>query len=239
MYTDASVPMDQALESCAINVAAAVVCGALAYRDYNIGQANLARIAKGGKLAKLAVTRANLPASSSAGRASLADFRRVSRVVIAAGGKNYINQMARSLNADQLTDENNIPQRLAAEDVIVVPVLLEGGGSKVGDTRTFWRETVPREGTDRNFDLDRANEILAFPNGNMDWFEYLESEVETAKKQGFDVVEKGITITVKKNGRILRRATGQPQWENFIGAMEVLDSSKFGMPGDSEKYGGP
>ena len=79
---------------------------------------------------------------------------------------------------------------------------------------------------DRNYD------------GANSWEEYLKSEIQTALDQGFDVLEKGFTITVKKNGRILRRATGMPQWGNLIGSMEVMDGSKFGMPGDSEKYGG-
>jgi hypothetical protein len=65
----------------------------------------------------------------------------------------------------------------------------------------------------------------------------LESELATLKKQGFDPVTKGFTITVKKNGRILRRASGLPPWDALIGTMEVMDGSKFGMPGDSDKYG--
>lgn len=34
-----------------------------------------------------------------------------------------------------------------------------------------------------------------------------------------------------------RRATGLPPYGDFIGAMEVADGSRFGMPGDSEIYG--
>ena len=70
-------------------------------------------------------------------------------------------------------------------------------------------------------------------------FHPLAPELETAQSQGFDVLKKGVCIIIKKNGRILRRATGQPQWSGLLGTMEVLDGSKFGMPGDSEKYGGP
>jgi hypothetical protein len=35
------------------------------------------------------------------------------------------------------------------------------------------------------------------------------------------------------------RATGLPPYGDYIGAMEVADGSRFGMPGDSERYGGP
>ena len=40
---------------------------------------------------------------------------------------------------------------------------------------------------------------------------------------------------MKKNGRVLRRLTGQPPWSSLVGTMEVADGSKFGMPGDDER----
>ena len=233
-YVDAP-PLQEALTNDAINLAGVVVCGFLALREYNIGQANLQRIAKGGQLARLMVE----PASG--GRAVLSDYRRASRVLIAAGGAAYMDELVRSLSADQLSDENVIAEKLAESEVIVVPVLLKEGPNGrivVDSSRDFWLKVQAKEG-DRNFDITRAESVVSFPRGNSDWTEYLESEFETAKGQGFDVLEKGFTITVKKNGKILRRATGQPPWADFLGAMEVLDGSKFGMPGDSERYGGP
>lgn len=231
-YVDA-MPMDEALQSCAINLGAVAVCVTLAYRDYQAGNANLERIAQGGRLARLVVA----PASNTKARATLKDYRRTSRVILAAGGKEYLSELARSLNADQRADENTLPAMLESVEVVVVPILIDAD-SNVADSKTAWLNTVAEEG-DRNFDIERANDILAFPVGTAAWAEFLESELETAKKQGFDVLSKGINIVVKKNGRILRRATGQPQWEGFIETMEVMDGSKFGMPGDSEKYGGP
>lgn len=225
--------LEESLQSCAINAGGFALCAGLAYRDWVAGEANLARIAKGGALARLRVS----PAASGETTRTLKDYRRLSRVLIAAGGPAYVEELARSLNADQLQDVNTLPQALEEADMVVVPVLLKNDDT-VGDTRTCWVETTPQEG-DRNFDITRANNVLAFPNGMGAWSEYLQDELDTAKKQGFDVVEKGITITVKKNGRILRRTTGQPPWSGIVGTMEVMDGSKFGMPGDSEKYGGP
>lgn len=236
-YSDAP-PLEDALTNCAINLGGAIVCAFLAYRDYQAGQSNLSRIAKGGQLAKLAVS----PGSDDDKTLrTLSDYRRNSRVLICAGGKEYVEDICKSLNADQLSDENNLPQLLMDVDVLVVPVVLTENGKSdisVGDTKATWRETVPSE-SDRNFDSTRSDAAVAFPWNNAAWAEYLKSEVETAKKQGFDVLSKGITITVKKNGKILRRATGTPRWSDLVGAMEVLDGSKFGMPGDSERYGGP
>jgi len=239
-YADA-MPMDEALLNCGINFGGVVVCGYLAYRDYQAGQANLERIAKGGQLARLAIN----PAAKEMERSikTLSEYRRTSRVLICSGGKEYIENICRSLNADQLKDVNNLPELLEQVDVIIVPVLLNkpSGSSKinVGDSKQCWRETEPMSESDRNFDSTRSDNVIGFPRGTAAWEQYLESEIETATKQGFDVIEKGFTITIKKNGKILRRATGSPNFGDLIGAMEVLDGSKFGMPGDSERYGGP
>ena len=200
-YADA-IPLEDALQTCAINAAGVVGLGALAIREANAGQANLERIARGGLLARLEVE----PASSgrdSGGRRALGDYRRASRVVIAAGGAEYVARLAMSLCSDQLSDTNTLPGALAGVDTIVVPVLLDGKCQAV-DTRDAWRNAMPGS-SDRNFDASRADEIVAFPAGFASWNQYLKSDVETARKQGFDVLEKGITITVKKNGRILRR----------------------------------
>lgn len=238
-FSDA-MPLDEALTSCAINIAGAAGCGLLAYRDYQAGQANLERIAKGGKLAKLAVTPADIHKEKSV--KTLSEYRRNSRVLICAGGTNYIEDVCKSLNADQLSDENNLPELLEEVDMLVVPVLLTGANDNfVGDAKAVWRGTSvdPDDVGNRNFDSTCSDNVVAFPWNNAAWADFLKSEIGTAEKQGFDVLSKGITIAVKKNGKILRRATGKPRWSEFVGAMEVLDGSRFGMPGDSEKYGGP
>ena len=181
--------------------------------------------------------------SAKAAVVALATYRRNARILIAAGGKDYIETLCQSLCcADPKSDENTLLARgLEASDVIVVPVLLlpnknKNGDYGVGDTASTWMQTKKVE--DDNWDVRRAERVVAFPRNAAAWAEYLRPELETAAvKQGFDVVSKGITIVVKKNGRILRRATGQPQFEGLIETMEVMDGSRFGMPGDDEKYG--
>lgn len=224
------VDMQDALQSCAINVAAAGICGFLTYRDWQAGNKNLARIAKGGALAKLLVE----PAASVQENVPLSEYRRRARVLLAVGNRDYIQTLCRSLCADQLADENKLAQGLEDSDVIVVPVLLESE-DRIGDTKSAWMATEPLEG-DRNFEVSRPARVVAFPKGVGAWKDYLESEIETCKKQGFDVLNKGFTILVKKNGRILRRTTGQPPFPALINTMEVMDGSKFGMPGDDQKY---
>eukprot|EP00429_Kryptoperidinium_foliaceum_P017827 CAMPEP_0176029114 /NCGR_PEP_ID=MMETSP0120_2-20121206/14301_1 /TAXON_ID=160619 /ORGANISM="Kryptoperidinium foliaceum, Strain CCMP 1326" /LENGTH=354 /DNA_ID=CAMNT_0017362335 /DNA_START=1 /DNA_END=1065 /DNA_ORIENTATION=- len=232
-FSDAP-PLDEALTSDAINIGAAIVCGFLAFREYQAGQSNLERIAQGGRLASLPLELAN-----GQGRRTVKEYRRFSRVVLAAGGPDYISRLCRSLTADQLSDENILPQKLLDTDIVVVPILLSNTGSSfsVGDTKAAWNAVEAQEG-DRNMDTQRANDVVAFPISPAAWETYLKSELDTAVGQGFDVLDKGITIIVKKNGRILRRATGLPPWGDMIATMEVADGSKFGMPGDSERYGG-
>ena len=234
-YADAP-PMQEAMQSIAINVIAVAVCSAITYRDWQAGESNLARIKQGGALAKLVVQRA----SDESDIATLSDYRRSSRVLIAAGGKEYISELCRSLNADQLADKNTLAEAIKSAEILLVPVLLQEAQAdsvRVGDTSSCWKETPPYPDLDKNFDIARANEIVGFPRGPMAWAEMLEPEIKTAIGQGFDVREKGITLIIKKNGKILRRATGQPQWNGLLGTMEVLDGSKFGMPGDDEIYG--
>jgi len=226
-------PLEEALLNCGINAAGAAGLGALAVREVKVGKANLERIAKGGLLARLVVR----PAAPDAAPRTLKDYRRNSRVVIAAGGADYVNRLCLSLCSDQLADENTLPAALRDIDMVVVPVLLDED-ARVADAAAAWRDATAGP-DDRNFDSARADEIVAFPEVTRMWNEYLRSDVETARGQGFDVLANGITITVKKNGRILRRATGLPPYGDFLGMMEVADGSRFGMPGDSEKYGGP
>lgn len=229
-YSDVP-PLNDALEQVAINAGGALGFAALAFRELKVGENNLERIAKGGLLARLVVE----PAAEESSRAALKDYRRQSRVVIAAGGSEYIRRLAMSLCSDQLADENTLPAALAGVDIVIVPVLLDENYNVV-ESKSAWRSAIPGD-TDRNFDNTRADNVVAFPSVLQMWNEYLQSDIKTAQGQGFNVLEKGITITVKKNGRILRRATGLPPFGDYIGAMEVADGSLFGMPGDSERYG--
>lgn len=81
------------------------------------------------------------------GRKRVKDYRRFSRVIIAAGGEDYIARLCRSLTADQLQDTNNLPQKLEDTDILVVPVLLTSTSS-VGDTKEFWQQVKPLKATE-------------------------------------------------------------------------------------------
>lgn len=228
-----SANLNDALQSCAINIGALVLFAYLTYRDWQVGNANLERIARGGALAKLRVV------TGDGERRDLASYRRQSRLCLAVGSEEYIQTLCRTLSADQLSDRNNLVDGLIEAETIVVPVVLEPneGSIKlvVGDSLKIWRSTQPRDG-DRNFDVHRADSVVAFPAFYPQFTDYLQAEIETCQSQGFDVLTKGFVLVIKKNGKILRRATGQPPLPDLIGTMQVMDRN-FGMPGDSEKYG--
>ena len=226
------IPLDEAVSSTAINVVAVLACAAITWNDYQAGEKNLERIAQGGRLAKLVVS----PATAPSKRRTLTEYRRGNRVAICVGGEQYVQTLARSLSADQRADENTLAAQIDAVDLVVVPALVDSTGA-VNDASACWRSTTADEG-DRNFDLERSAAVVAFPRGPQAWETYLKQELETARSQGFDPVEKGLVIVVKKNGRVLRRLTGQPPWSSLVGTMEVADGSKFGMPGDDERLKG-
>jgi len=200
-----------ALTDVGINVAAVAGFAFLTYRDVRAGEANLQRIARGGQLASLRVA----PADGSS-QVALGSYRNKSRLLIAAGGAEFLQELA--------TSASTVAEPLKKVNVILVPLLLlredDSIAVDVDAGRALWREASP-ETTDAFVNFP----VLAAP-----WLEYLLPEIQTATSQGFDPVTKGLGIYVKKNGRILRRATGQPNWDQFIGTMEVMDGSQFGKP---------
>ncbi|KAH8059939.1 DUF3493-containing protein [Aureococcus anophagefferens] len=214
-------------KSCGINLVAIVACAAVTYNDWRAGQANLERIAQA------AASRLVVSPAAPEKRAPLADYRRTSRVVIACGGRAYVETLARRLSADQRSDANTLPEAIESVDMVVVPVLLEAGGLRVGDAAAAWRSTEAGE-NDRNFDVARSAGVVAFPRGPDAWADYLASEIETASSQGFDPVAKGLTIIIKKNGRVLRRVSGLPPFDGRIGT-GGRRRPKFGMPGDDQR----
>lgn len=182
----------------------------------------------------------------------LLDLRGQFRVVICVGGESYIRRVALSLTSDQMSNTNILPQRLAEANVVVIPVLLTmdydydnyNNYGNYGEsyllvsegTKNFWNnlqafdlyDDTLRPEYGRNFDITRANEIIAFPRGVMRWSDYLEQEIDKVTKQGYDVLEQGITITMKENGKIMGRATpGLPQWKDLIGTSYIPERLRY------------
>ncbi len=58
--------------------------------------------------------------------------------------------------------------------------------------------------SNHNFESSCADKFVAFPSGSL-WNDHVKSDAKTTQGQGFDVLDKGITITMKKNDCTLRR----------------------------------
>uniref|UniRef100_A0A7S3K3R9 Uncharacterized protein n=1 Tax=Aureoumbra lagunensis TaxID=44058 RepID=A0A7S3K3R9_9STRA len=205
-------PMQIATRDFGINIASVAVCGALTYREVIAGEKNLERIAKGGQLASLRVRPAD-----GAPQISLSKYRNKFRLVIAAGGEDFISKLAVSLL--------DVDRALSQVSVRIIPILIDESGRVDVDRGTIlWRQAQKEK------DTTVSNSIVDFPVLSTPWTEYLNSEIATAKSQGFNVLQSGIGIYIKKNGRVLRRATGLPNWDQFIGTMDVMDGNQFGRP---------
>lgn len=207
-------PPNIAVSDVAINVFGVVICAFLTYRDIKAGEANLERIATGGQLASLRVGPADGSPSTS-----LAKFRQRKRVLIAAGGEEYIQILARSMLV--------VAPDIDRVNVVVVPVLLDQLQRVDAElTRRVWRDA---QGTEDS-DIAASDAVVCFPALSAPWTDYLSKEIKTATTQNIDPLKKGLGIYLKKNGRILRRATGQPDWASFVGTMDVMDGEQFGRP---------
>jgi hypothetical protein len=222
-FADAPPPND-ALSSVGFNVVATGIAAAIAWNYYQQFDADQKCIAKVDALANLrvmtALALAGLPAEGQTTR--LRDYRRKSRVMMCAGGAEYITALAIELGADKGPPGRRTGPLSAAVqtvDLIVVPVLLDSPEA-VADARPAWREVAPPG--------DRADAVVAFPQGSRAWADYLADEFATARSQNIDPVAKGFTITFNKDGKILRRASGLPLWDAIIGTLEVLDGTTPG-----------
>ena len=79
------------------------------------------------------------------------------------------------------------------------------------------------------FDVSRATELWRFPLSDSAW----KREIELVTKQRFYVLEKGIPIIIKTNGRILRPAVVFSPFDDRVSSLEPADQGKYGIPGDS------
>jgi hypothetical protein len=120
---------------------------------------------------------------------TLASFRRQrgieKRVVIAAGGKDKIQQVMRE--AQELQSD------LAENDFVIVPVVMPQG---IAPVLLLLDDSVPQPPVN-----------VALPVGN-NWKTFLDDEAVEAISQGVDIDQDGFCIVLKKNGRVGQRTKG-------------------------------
>jgi hypothetical protein len=118
-------------------------------------------------------------------------------VIVAAGSEKM---------KDIINDAKQLSDQLTLSDLVVVPVILPSGAAP----------TVDMEG---------LPDCVALPVGN-NWRDLVENEADEAQQQGVNPLEDGISIIVKKNGKVGQRTKGV-----FLGRMvgDVTGRREMGL----------
>ena len=184
--------MEESLINAAVDITGIVVVGFLYKRDIDAEQSRLKRATKGAGLAKLTVRASKSLVGDVSGdggtfTTSLASLRRgrgiEKRVVIAAGGKDKIDEVIR--------DAKVLDSDLDLNDLVVVPVVMPQGVAPLLE-----------EGSD--FPTSVATPVAV----GSDWQSMVEEEAEEAVRQGVDIEKEGFCVILKKNGRVGQRTRG-------------------------------
>jgi hypothetical protein len=211
-------PMDELVGNLAVNFGIICLSAFSLYLDSVSQRSKLNRIVRGGELAVLQLS------SVGAGQTrnlAMRDLRGERRVVIVAGGRTVYERVVSSASAHTA--------ELAAGSVMVVPILLREGALGASDKLVDPSGCVSGVIASEVFATMTAADCFLCARGPEAWNLWLTAEVATAIKQGFDVQNNGITLTIKKSGKIGKRATGVPSWPELVETLAVIDAN-FGMP---------
>ena len=205
--------LDQLYQNLAINGAGIPVLGFLYKRELDQQNTRLERIKKGGALAGLKL-RAWDSVSESPTVLKLSDLRRDRgfdrRVVIIAAERAQLMQSLESSLMDGSGEDN-----LAAADIMIVPLLLEKGNTSDGED-PFVITNAPLESLMPDVEEPQKLAHVAAPVQLTTWDTVFQSEVQNALKQTPDALERGITLVIKKNGKVGTRRLGVPIWEALV-----------------------
>ena len=197
-----------------INSFGVVVLLYLLNRENTAQQALLERIKKGGSLAGLRVRLASTPTEDVSNLVvKLSDLRRdrgiEKRVVIVCAPKELLKT--------SLQTSINESKNLIRNDLLICPLLIEKEDNDYKLTASSLNSLV---GGDIS-DVD-AMEHLGLPIGLQNWNQVIKYEMNTAIKQvGLDsALDKGITIVLKKNGKVGSRRFGVPLWSQLTNDIE-------------------
>lgn len=198
-----------------INAGGILAIGFLIQRDLAADKGRLERIQKGGSLAAL-----NVKIASSDGPIvlKLADLRRdrgiEKRVVIVAAPKELIQTSIRSSIL--------MSSSLFSNDLLVIPLVVDGVNSNgeisfVSDSiSTIVNEELKQNGLD-----ETKSNHLGYPVALAAWTQCLQKEFSAALSQSPQALDKGVTIVIKKNGKVGSRRFGVPVFEALIDDVQM------------------
>lgn len=207
--------MNQLYTNLAINVGGLPVLALLYKRDVDSQNTLLERIQKGGKLAglRLKINNGGEPAV-----VKLSDLRRDrgidKRVVIVCAPKALLRESLES----SIKESRN----LIGADLLIAPLIIEKEGGSVGDytlTATSLEAMLPDTPDIATY------EHIGLPLVLATWNSVIKKELEVALKQSPEALDKGVTIIIKKNGKVGSRRFGVPIWEAMINDVEARVSA--------------
>jgi len=202
----------ETLPSLGIDLVALGSLGFLWRREYVQNEKRLKRIRAGAALSKLRLEVLGGPNANR--RLKLADLRsgrldtfdeQSRRVIIVAAEEEVLGK--------SLADAQALSSRLFESDFIVVPVFLQPS-EKRPQVSLPPREWVMGEVGASRLHLGIAMQLEG-------WRDVLESELDTALEQDKSIAGRGLTIILKKNGRVGTRRLGLPNWLGLVGDVDA------------------
>ena len=180
-------------------------------------QKRLRRISAGARLAALRIRLFNASETGirPIGDSSLSELRsgRVNnarRIVVVCAEQEALLQSCR-----EACDE---APRLASVDIVIVPLSL----TMNEDSKTFRVEASSLGGIYEREKSDEPPQVwpLALPLDAGAWQIAMESELSVALSQDSLALKRGITLVLKKNGRVGTRRLGLPDWRSLANDVE-------------------
>merc|ERR1719231_843754 len=201
----------------AINAGGIVGIGALIKRDLDNQKARLERIVKGGALAALPLKIISKETGTPL-IMKLSDLRRdrgiEKRVVIVAA--------PRELLKTSIDSSISLSRDLNGNDLLVVPLQIDEANSQgeilINFDNYLINEVFNTRGEERD---DKRCMHLGFPVEVKKWNDVLQKELNNALKQSKDALDKGVTIVIKKNGKVGSRRLGVPIWEQLTDDVQL------------------
>eukprot|EP01035_Chromulina_nebulosa_P026294 gene26294-34395_t len=202
-----------------INLAGIPVLSYLWRADLDKQKLLLERIQKGGSLAGLKI---KLLTSTGSLTVKLSDLRRDrgidKRVVIVVAEKESV------LNSLQTSIARSL--EMLQNDLVIVPLIIEPDPNNdyVLSAPTLEGLYLP-EGTAGS--LEDNLEHIGIPVSLAGWNNVVRKEISTALSQDANALKKGVTIIIKKNGKVGTRRFGVPLWESLVD--DVAMRSELGL----------
>eukprot|EP01038_Epipyxis_sp_PR26KG_P004355 gene4355-6162_t len=209
----------------AINILGLPTIGYLWKRELDSQKSLLDRIQKGGSLAGLKV---KLTGENGDVVCKLSDLRRDrgndKRVVIVAAPKDLLKS--------SLVSSIEISADLTKNELLIVPLeIIINDSNNISDfTLTGTSLNALQSSNESTSESPKPSMVLdhiGSPVALSSWNNVLKREIGVALKQQPDALSKGVTIIIKKNGKVGTRRFGVPIWEGLVD--DVALRSELGM----------